>query len=65
YEQVVLDYAADFEIKELDQAESFVDYMYGLKNFQERVRLNYVYDWLGDNAKVREDVTTFVNNLNK
>ena len=65
YEQEVLDYAADFEIKELDQAESFVDYMYGLKNFQERVRLNYVYDWLGDNAKVREDVTTFVNNLNK
>lgn len=65
YEQEVLEYAADFEIKELDQAESFVDYMYGLKNFQERVRLNYVYDWLGENATVREDVTTFVNNLNK
>lgn len=65
YEQEVLDYAADFEIKELEQAESFVDYMYGLNTFKERVRLNYVYDWLGENAKVREDVTTFVNDLNK
>ena len=65
YEQELLEYAEGFEIKTIEEAESFVDYMYGLDNFKERIRLNYVYEWIGDNAILREDVTTFVNNLNK
>lgn len=65
YEQELLEYAEGFEIKTVDEAESFVDYMYGLDAFKERVQLNYVYEWLGDNAILREDVTTFVNDLNK
>ena len=65
YEQEILEYAEGFEIKELEEAESFVDYMYGLDAFKERIRLNYVYEWLGNNATVREDITTYVNDLNK
>ncbi len=65
YEQEILEYAEGFEIKALEEAESFVDYMYGLDAFKERIRLNYVYEWLGENAVLREDVTTYINDLNK
>lgn len=65
YEQEVLEYADQYEITDFADAESFVHYMFGLDNFKETVRLNYVFEWLGENAKLREDVTTYVNNLNK
>ena len=65
YEAELLEYAETFEIKTVEEAESFVDYQVGLDYFKERVRLNYVYVWLGENAKLRTDVTTYINNLNK
>lgn len=65
YENEIMTYAKDFQIDNFEDAESFVDYQYGLKNFKERVRLNYIYEWLGENAVVVEDVTTYVNDLPK
>ncbi len=65
YEAELLEYCETFEIKELADAESFVDFQVGLDQFKERIQLNYVYDWIGDNAPVREDVTTYKNDLNK
>ena len=65
YQNEVLTYVKNFEIDNLDDGESFIDYQYGLDAFKERVRLNYIYDWLGDNAIVVEDITTYVNDLPK
>ncbi len=66
YETELLEYAEEYEIKTLEEAESFVDFQVGLTYFKERVRLNYVYEWLGNNATVRTDVHTYNgNDLNK
>ncbi len=65
YETELLEFAKNYEITDFNDAESFAHFMYGLDNFKERVQNNYVYDWLGSNAKLREDVTTYINDLNK
>lgn len=65
YQKELLDYVEDFEIKTLEEAESFIELQIGLDEYKERIQLNYVYEWIGNNAPVAEDVTTFVNDLNK
>lgn len=59
YEEKILEYVEDYQIKELEDAESFVDYHYGLDQYKKSLRLQYVNQWIGDHAKVREDVTTY------
>ncbi len=65
YEAELMEYVEDFEIDNLEDAESFIEFQIGLDEYKERIQLNYVYEWIGNNAPVAEDVTTFVNNLNK
>ena len=65
YEAELMEYVEPFEIKTLDEAESFIELQIGMEEYEERIQLNYVYEWIGNNAPVAEDVTTFVNDLNK
>lgn len=65
YEAELMEYVEPFEIKTLEEAESFIEMQIGMDEYKERIQLNYVYEWIGNNAPVAEDVTTFVNDLNK
>ena len=65
YEKEIMEYVKEFEIDNIEDAESYIEFQVGLDEFKERIQLNYVYEWIGNNAPVAEDVTTYVNDLNK
>lgn len=62
YESELLEMAKDYQINELQAAEDFYDYYYGLNNVKEMILLKYAQQWVADNAEVVDDVTTVYDN---
>lgn len=58
YENELLSYCKQFEITDAADAEEFLAYYDLLADFQETTRFRYVQEWIANQAKVLEDVTT-------
>ena len=62
YESALLSYGEQYELKDAADVEDFLDYYNLLPDFQKTTRYRYVQEWVADQAKVLEDVTTVNSN---
>ncbi len=58
YESALLSYGEQYELTDAADVEEFLEYYNLLSDFQETTRYRYVQEWVADQAKVLEDVTT-------
>ena len=62
YENELLSYGKQFEITDTDEVEELLAHYNILSDFQETTRFRYVQEWVANQAKVLEDVTTVRSN---
>lgn len=58
YSEQLLKMVSDYQITDAEEAESFLEYYYGLDAVREEIRFQYAKEWIADKAKVLEDKHT-------
>ena len=58
YQTQLKEMGEEYQLDNIEDIEDFMDYYYGIDNVRETILFQYVQEWIADNAKVNENVTT-------